>query len=142
MEEELSSMEKFHWVATQALALGATLREPPDLSTFELTRNMAMRNLQHPSVEQQAWAHGTLAELEMIGAYHKSEIVTKARSSIKGAKERVIGHCRQIVKLMGPKSFHVESTRRQFQRYVDYWDDPRWDEIAKAAVQALSGTSE
>jgi len=141
MEEELSSMVKFHWVATQALALGAALHEPPDLSTFELTRNMAMRNLQHPSVEEQAWAHGTLAELEMISAYHKSEIGVKARASIKRAKETVVGHCHEIVKLMGPKSFHVESTLRQFQRYVDYWDDDRWNDIAKAAVNALSGAS-
>ncbi len=130
MEEESSLMGKFHWVATQALSLVAVLQEPPELSTFELTRNMAMRNRQDPSVEEQAWAHGTLAELEMIGVYHKSE---------PGAKERVVDHCRKIVKLMGLTSFHVESTRRQFQRYLDYWNDPpRWDDIAKAAIKALS----
>jgi hypothetical protein len=141
VEEESSSMEKFHWVATQTLSLVAVLHEPPDPSTFELTRNMAMRNLQHPSVEEQAWAHGTLAELEMIGVYHKLEPTAEAPLIIESIKEGVITHCREIVKLMGSKSFHVESTRRQFQRYLDYWRDPRWDEIAKAAVKALSETS-
>jgi hypothetical protein len=138
MDEELSSTEKFHWVATQTLSLGAVLKEPPDLSTFELTRNMAMRNLKHHTVEGQAWAHGTLAELEMIGMYHKAEASAQSLSSIERTKEVVISHCREIVKLMGSKSFHVESTMRQFQRYVDYWDDPRWNEVAKAAVGALS----
>lgn len=144
MEEESSLMEKFPWVATQALSLVAVLHELPELSTFELTRGIAMRNLQHPSVEEQAWAHGTLAELEMIGVYHKLETGAEAPSplTIESINQSVVGHCREIVKLMGSKSFHVESTRRQFQRYLDYWRDQRWDEIAKAAVKVLSETSE
>jgi hypothetical protein len=70
-----------------------------------------MQNLRHPSLEEQAWAYGTLSELEMIAAYQKSESVAKARSSIKSTSERVIRHCREIVELMGPESFHVQSTK-------------------------------
>ena len=49
---------------------------------------------------------------------------------------RVVEHCKRIVALMGSKSFHAESTRRQFQRYVDYWPGP-WQGVAAAAVAAL-----
>jgi hypothetical protein len=44
---------------------------------------------------------------------------------------------------MGSDSFHVESTRRQFQRYAEQWqrkkwDRPEWIEVAEAAVEALT----
>ena len=53
-------------------------------------------------------------------------------------KDKVLSHCQAIVDLMGPKSFHVQSTRRQFQRYLDYWRDDRWNDVAAAAVRILS----
>jgi hypothetical protein len=134
MEEELSSMVKFHWVATQALALSAALGEPPDPSTFELTWQLAKRNLQHASLDEQAWAHGTLAELEMIAAHHRAEIGGPSQDP----RQSVLEHCRRIMELTGAESFHVASTKRQFQRYVEYWKDERWTAVAEAAVAELS----
>jgi len=32
----------------------------------------------------------------------------------------------------------VHSTRRQFQRYLDYWKRDEWQDLAAAAVKALS----
>ena len=135
-EEELSSLEKFHWVATQALSLSAALHQPSDDGTLELARQVATRNLQHASVSEQAWAHATLAELEMIRANHRAE--TEKRDVSSDEIQSVADHCRKIVELMGRDSFHVESTRRQFQRYVDYWPDRPWNAIAKAAIEQLS----
>ncbi len=40
---------------------------------------------------------------------------------------------------MGERSFEVDSTRRQFQRYIDYWGrKEEWRSIAEEAVSALS----
>ena len=140
MEEQASSLEKFHWVATQALSLTVALRETPDLTTLELARQVAKRNLQHGSIEEQAWSHATLAELEMIDATLKAE-----KNQTKLAPEdieSVVEHCKCIVSLMGLESFHVESTRRQFRRYLRYWPDRPWKEIAEKVVETLSSTSE
>ena len=34
--------------------------------------------------------------------------------------------------------FPVRSTLRQFQRYLDFWNRDEWQELAAAAVAALS----
>jgi hypothetical protein len=52
--------------------------------------------------------------------------------------ERVVHHCQEIRRLMGDESFHVFSTRRQFQRYLDWWKRDEWETIARAAVAALT----
>lgn len=123
---------KHHWVATQALSLSAVLKAPPDPRTFRLARELADRDLQCPEFPRRAWAHGTIAELEMLGAYH-----TKSETS-DTLRQTVVDHCRAIVELMGPDSFQVASTRRQFQRYlVDAWRRSEWEDIAQAAVAAL-----
>jgi hypothetical protein len=140
MEEQVSSLEKFHWVATQALSLTVALRETPDLTTLELARQVAKRNLQHGSIEEQAWSHATLAELEMIDATLKAE---KNQTKLTPEDiESVVEHCRNIVSLTGLESFQVESTRRQFRRYLRYWPDRPWKEIAEKVVETLSSTSE
>lgn len=122
---------KDHWVATQALALAAVLTQPRDAGTYHLAAKLAARDLANPSRSVQAWAHGTLAELEMLRTYHLN-----ADSSPDMTRDRVIEHCRAIVTLTGENSFHVSSTCRQFQRYVDNWPD--WRDIAQAAVEALT----
>ena len=124
---------KFHWVATQALALAAALKDKPDPETFELAWHVARQGLHNPAPAERAWAHGTLAELEMISLHHKK----LAASASQDIQDKVVSHCRDMLRLMGKTSFHVESTRRQFQRYVDHWNK-RFTPIAQAAVDALS----
>ena len=56
-------------------------------------------------------------------------------------KRRVLGHCQEILTLMGADSFQAQSTRRQFERYARGWqlaDWPhqKWKDIAQAAVDA------
>jgi len=134
MDEWASSGDKHHWVATQALSLGAVLGDKPDEPTFTLARELARRDLSRAQADTQAWAHGTMAELEMLSIYHAHA----APEASAAARDSVVRHCQAIVELMGPKSFPVESTRRQFKRYVDMWQDPRWTAIAQAAVDALT----
>jgi len=141
MDEWASTAERHHWVATQALSIGAVLKASPDASTFNLARELAARDLLRGSSEEQAWAHGTLAELEMLSLYHLRDaaqagqpIPQQVTDKVRGA---VVDHCRAIVRLMGLTSFQVSSTRRQFERYVGAWSEREWAAIAQAAVDAL-----
>jgi hypothetical protein len=137
MEEWSLDEDKHHWVSTQAVSLSAVLREPLDPDIYHLAYILANRHLkQLSSPSAQAWAHGTIAELEMLGLHHRSD----QKATEEEVRRRVVEHCKQIVALMGEQSFHVASTRRQFQRYVDYWQG-QWEHIAKAAVAALSLTA-
>jgi hypothetical protein len=127
-----------------------------DLGEFETTRRdapetrygnraelpQAVHSMERAARAAAAWAHGTLAELELLSLFYD-----KDRSPPK-VQEQVAKHCKEMVRLMGLNSFHVKSTRRQFQRYVDQWNLPDkdwqrtdWGEIADAAVKALTSES-
>lgn len=51
---------------------------------------------------------------------------------------RVMEHCRAIRDLSVKDAFPLHSTRRQFQRYLDFWQRNEWRDLAAAAVGALS----
>jgi hypothetical protein len=133
---ELWAMDeaKYHWTATQFLCLSAVLKKSPDRDTFLIARKAAEFDLAKPKESLKAWAHADLAELEVLAKYHCPE------KAAKNQKRKVREHCETIVHLMGEGSFHVDSTRRQFQRYLDHWckKGEEWQPIAKEAVRALS----
>jgi hypothetical protein len=134
IEGEKLKEEMYHWTATQALCVAAVLNEQRDPTTLHAAREIASQNLTRPAVGNQAWAHGTLAELEMLRLYHETERIPSATE----VKEKVIGHCSEIVSLMGLQSFHAQSTCRQFRRYLDHWKREEWEPVAQAAVNTLS----
>jgi hypothetical protein len=137
MSEWATDGEGYHWTATQYLCLSAILNEAKDEDTLNLSRRFAERDLADPDVdnESRAWAHGTLAELELLSLWHgpkKPDI-----------KDKVLQHCDEIIKLTGLESFQTESTRRHFQRYAEEWFLDDWtqedlSDIAEAAVKRLS----
>jgi hypothetical protein len=122
-----------HWVLTQYLSLCAILEEPADPAWWIVARQIAQSQLQRDSAADRAWAFGTLAELDLLGTvYAKGEDADPLR-----IRQRVVETCSQIRNLTGSDSFHVSSTRRQFQRYLEWWDRTEWREVARAAVNAL-----
>jgi len=129
-----------HWVMTQYLSLGAVLQQDESESEAErdwwvVAHRTAMSQLHRSSTSDRAWAHGTLAELELLGTvYGNAEQRDPER-----AKERVVAHCTEIRELVGDDSFHVRSTRSQFQRYRDWWaaGHAGWLTIVEAALRAL-----
>ena len=122
-----------HWVLTQFLSLCAILDEPADRAWWIVARQLAKSQLQRDSAADRAWAFGTLAELDLLGTvYSKDEDADSLP-----IQQRVVESCSQIRNLTGSDSFHVSSTRRQFQRYLEWWDRVEWREVARAAVSAL-----
>jgi hypothetical protein len=69
----------------------------------------------------------------MLGA-----IYTQGKLDRKEVKRRIIEHCRAICDLSVKDPFPVSSTCRQFQRYLDFWKRDEWQDLAAAAVGALS----
>ncbi len=130
------SMEEshYHWVATQALSLRAVLDKPNDSETWLMARKFAERDLAKAQGSVKAWAHGTLSELAMLARYHIPDQDQTAPNVLK----MVQAHCEAIVELVGEDAFVVYSTRRQFQRYLNYWPKPDWNPIAQVAIAALS----
>jgi hypothetical protein len=130
-----------HWVMTQYLSMRAVLAGKEGQKSLAreygqwwiTARQIASWELSSASGESKAWAHGTLAELEMLGAIYK-----EGKLDRKEVKRRIMEHCRAICDLAVKDSFPVYSTRRQFQRYRDVWKRDEWQDLADAAVGALS----
>ena len=111
--------------------MSAALEKTPDPRGFDEALSLAKTEVDNPDPKERAWAYGTLAELTLLGLYHKT---AKAAPVV----SREVGkHCREIVELTGSSSFQVKSTLRQFLRYRDHWSDPRWDKAVQAAIKAL-----
>jgi hypothetical protein len=126
--------EKYHWVATQALSLSAVLGKASDPATFLMARKLAERDLSKTEGPSKAWAHGTMAELEMLADFHAPG------QAARNVKKVVRDHCKAIVDLVGKGSFQADSTRRQFHRYIDFWKGKKeeWKSIATEAVKVLA----
>ena len=131
IEELTIDNSKYHWLATQALSIGAVTGAPRNAGAFDLAYGLASRDLSNTDGSVQAWAHGTLAELELLRAYHRpASIITPEEVA-----HCIRAHCRAIIELKGEESFHVRSTARQFKRYIDFW--PAFSALAKIALDAL-----
>jgi hypothetical protein len=128
------------WVLTQFLSLNAVSENPFAegivLSDWwTVARTLAQQQCRDADAASRAWAFATLAEIELLGfafgnytAGHAGEVTT-----------RVVQYCRTIAEIMGDDSFHVRSTRRQFERYNKWWSAarPEWQQITAAALRAL-----
>lgn len=121
-----------HWPATQYLALTAILQRERDPDRWAGVRGIAMGQVESTQGIDKAWAHGTLAEIELLRIYHLTDVVA---ADVTGA---VVKHCKQIVTTVGWDHFAAYSTKRQFQRYVDWWRNDEWCPVAKAAIAALT----
>lgn len=120
-----------HWVSTQYLCLTAILDRGADPDRWASTRGIAQAKLETEKGLDKAWAHGTLAELELLCVYHAPGM--RSEEEVVSEIQR---HCDKIIELVGWGDFAVLSTRRQFLRYVDWW----WKDRKEAAVAAEAVT--
>jgi hypothetical protein len=137
-----------HWVMTQMVALLVTPGLSPDVDSLSHTvsehadlwttaKQIAKLHLRGATGTGLAWACGTLLELEMLGV-----VFDAGRSPLQARIERLKEYCRVLTDAVdGSDPFPIESTRRQFQRYLDHWHRPEWDELARVVVNALGGES-
>jgi beta-lactamase superfamily II metal-dependent hydrolase len=112
-----------HWVLVQYVALSAVLRQPLAPGEWEAACVASDRYLDHRETEQRAWAHASLAELWLIRL--ASPDLSEAQQETCVA--RAVGHAEALSRFYpGVDEFPVLSTRRQFERYVDWWGQERF----------------
>ncbi len=131
-----------HWVITQYLSMLAVTKLAKGRGLSGLARDYghwwhAARQISHWQLPaavgiERAWAYGTLAELEMLGAVYGGR-----KYKAEEAKKTIIHYCKEIMEIYGPQDFPVQSTVRQFRRYADIWKQEKWDNLARAALDVL-----
>lgn len=130
---------KVHWQATQYLSLSAVLGKERDMETLLNATILAKRELESQDQDKIAWAHGTLAELVLLGVYHNTNNDTSNPREEDLVKE-IQKHLQEIVNLKSKDSFHFFSTSRQFKRYCNWWKNynPTLARIAQKALEPFS----
>jgi hypothetical protein len=119
-----------HWVMGQYLSVRAVLGEPFQRDHWGaalVSANVDLRS-QQTQGEEIAWAHGTLAELYLILLAYAPGDVPMNQEEIHG---KTLEHIYHLLSIAGFDSFAVESTRRQFRRYIDWWGSERFESLLK-----------
>ncbi len=112
----------YNWVASQYLSTTAVLGlelDPSVLAIFTASTERTMRN--HPDPAERAWAAASAAEGKLLD-FHVRTSTTDERGRPAEAEREIRPLLEEIINTMGRDSFHVESTRRQFENYVTGFD--------------------
>jgi CHAT domain len=103
-----------HWQGVQKLALEAALKggiaNPTELMFVRYAAQIASDTHQG-----EYWACGTLAEAILLGT------LVPQGFDLKGAQTALNALCERSSKDPHDRGFAVKSTRRQFERYVNWW---------------------
>jgi hypothetical protein len=124
-----------HWVRCQYVALEAVLEGQLLEEDWQRARMEAEWKLKAAGNDKErAWAHGTLAELELLRLLAPDEAIAAK------AKGEALGHAHAVTLLVQPTDFARLSTRRQFERYVTWWmpDRAEVSALAQKIVEFLS----
>jgi beta-lactamase superfamily II metal-dependent hydrolase len=113
-----------HWVLVQAVALTAVLEHPWDQGEWDAALLSAKHYREHEVSEQRAWAHGSLAELWLLGLTKRGIDEEQRARCVKNACDEAeqLDRC-----YPGVDEFPVKSTRRQFERYIEWWGTDRFE---------------
>lgn len=122
-----------HWTATQHLALCLVVHKRACPTFWTVARFAAERALESGDRGTMIWAHGSLAELELL----KPRILPEDGDSEDRTAERVLDHIRPLAAMCGQDTFPIFSTRRQFQRYLDWWKIDGVRGTVEAVLDAL-----
>jgi beta-lactamase superfamily II metal-dependent hydrolase len=113
-----------HWVLVQYVSLSAVLHQPLAAGEWAAACVASDRYLDHRESEERAWAHGSLAELWLI----RLATMELSAEEQDDCCKRALEHAAELSRLYpGVDQFPVQSTRRQFERYVEWWGHERFE---------------
>jgi hypothetical protein len=151
IEQEATQESKFHWVATQALSIRmfldalseqrtALAANGKDESIFQRAQKLAeIDSLFGATPELRAWAFATLAELQLLKLMQGPG--SGGQENVETARISISESLQNVIELVGKNDFAVQSTARQFNRYVKLWRDDKsrmfLAQIAREAVNQL-----
>jgi len=112
----------FNWVASQYLSTSAVLGLELDASVLTIFGESTTRTKEnHPDPSERAWARMSLAENKLLEFYAKT-LSPDERGRPAEAERAIAPLLEDVINTMGRDSFHVSSTRRQFERYATNFD--------------------
>lgn len=118
-------MATLHWVLVQVESLALILGRDRDEGRWTAAALSAQMYLDHLSNSERAWAHGSLAELFLL-RLGDADLTQEQRKEFSAKAEE---HTRYLARLYPRRDeFPVSSTRRQFNRYVDWWGTPEFED--------------
>lgn len=123
-----------HWVMTQYLSICMVLGERVRRDYYNVARVAAEMDVDRPHADAQGWGYGTLAELALLSLRLEGDPATVAQRD--EAIQRAREYAGKLMRISGSKSFAVQSTRRQFQRYLTWWRPG--EDVQAVAEAALS----
>lgn len=107
-----------HWVLVQLVSLSGTIGQSGGPGEWEAARLAAEHYRDHADVEERAWAHGSLAELWLLRMARPGLSEKERHECIASARS----HTEELSRLYpGVDEFPIKSTRRQFERYTEWW---------------------
>jgi hypothetical protein len=120
-------LRPLHWPICQYLSLRAVFAEPFNRDFWGAALISSQADLYESESEQyRAWAHATLAELYLLLlAYDEKELPENHLAAMLKALE----HAQRIVLVAGVDSLETLSTKRQFERYIDWWGNSSFEAI-------------
>ncbi|MBW0000901.1 MAG: CHAT domain-containing protein [Verrucomicrobia bacterium] len=122
-----------HWVLVQFISLSVVLGKDNDEARWSAATFCADLYREHATKEERAWAQGSLAELWLLRLGKPGLSQTQKEECYKEAME----HARRLVAFYPwGDEFPVQSTRRQFDRYVNWWGTERFKQgLAERGIQ-------
>ena len=112
-----------HWVLTQALSVDAVVGMPLTLMRWRHACSMAEVDLASTPVDV-GWAHGSLVEIYLLRVF-----VTEGglqADTQKAMETSALGSAQAVASAARLNPFIVESTRRQIDRYLRWWNHDLW----------------
>jgi len=129
-----------HWVLTQALSLGFVLDRRVERNLWDAAvghaRSLLPKSRGAFSAEA-IWAHGSLMELFLV-AHGMSVDETHGFADLSdSADDESLHHLEQFIVLANQTSetFYVHSTKRQLERYTDWWLTPEFVEACEQSQE-------
>lgn len=120
--------QSLHWVLGQYLSIRAVLGKGLYITLWQAARLSAETDLNAADPMTRDFAHGTLAELYLLLLVYHEKWLPQRESSEgpkkvdhRTARAKVFEHAKELAYSNTPNPFPVESTRRQFERYIDWW---------------------
>jgi beta-lactamase superfamily II metal-dependent hydrolase len=115
-----------HWVLVQVVSLSAVLGREVDDSRWKAAMLCAELYRDSVIVEDRAWAHGSIAELCLV----RLAMPNLSHKEKKEYSKTALQHAQTLSRFYPwDDEFPIKSTRRQFERYLDWWGTPEFEKV-------------
>ena len=117
-----------HWVLGQYLSVCAITGEKFQPFEWGAAKISCDVDLKHTDNLTVAWAHGTMAELNLLLLGYTKHA---GFDNYPECRSKVLKHISNLIEQVDPNDFAIESTLRQFRRYTNWWGSDKFRKLIK-----------